>query len=60
MSSLGFPTPSGFLELEARVGAGEKRQNELMVIRNYVNVTSDVGQDEVVCFFNLIFHAGLG
>jgi len=21
---------------------------------------SNVGQDEVVCFFNLIFHAGLG
>lgn len=38
----------------------KNRQHEWMVIRNYVNVTSDVGQDEVVCFFNLIFHAGLG
>lgn len=42
------------------VGARERLWDELMVIRNYVNVTSNIGWDEVVCFFNLIFHAGLG
>lgn len=30
-------------------------------VEKNVNVISNIGQDEVVCFFlNLIFHAGLG
>lgn len=29
-------------------------------VKSNVDVTSDVGRDEVVCFFNLIFRAGLG
>lgn len=41
-------------------GQEESQEHELMVLRNYVNVTSNVGRDEVVCFLNLIFHAGLG
>ena len=45
-----FPHPSGFLELETGRGQEKNRQYELMVI-NYVNVTSDAGQDEVVCVF---------
>lgn len=42
------------------VGARERLWDKLMVTRNYVNVTSNIGWDEVVCFLNLIFHAGLG